>query len=537
MMHRNYAIAAVLTLLLILWVWIAIKGPTQTYRMSTVPQTLKTTESLVLLKKVVQERIAIIKRESGLLTPYNSRAMSFVSAAVDRATSLNELGAAFLLLPNNSIGSAPLGPLSGKPEDTTLFQFEQGSVGWYWGYATYKNQHISHDVANVMYYIIRIDLGTPEIRLKYNLPIGATTIYSVSFGAGFGEGTWHYSPYAMCRGSYEIRGPESFAFEARSEDGTVSISFNSDQKEFALEFSCKEDSNVFSTSTIFGKTSAPQFNAPRGCAPCVAGDGTLYWSYPQLTSSSKITIGIASRNFDHGDGWLDHQWMRGNDPLEVGVKILTNFSQLKKSVGGLGRYVWLNVHLGERQFMITAFPPESAKIEKGQTYPAQYISYSAHEAPTYKNKTTMTFHATTTYSGITFPTVISIGLPGPDGMETYTLNSVPYGACVTLDLTGNFHWSGSALLTDSNGESPGTGFIELNQFQPIDLYRSNMLKRAGIDESALNAFSGAPLAPIQVLPSVLYIVLGLGLFVAIIVFLILGGRHSSAKPENVVSYK
>lgn len=111
MMHRNYAIAALLTLLLILWVWIAIKGPTQTYRMSTVSQTLKTTESLILLKKVVQERIATIKRESGLLTPYNSRAMSFVSAAVDRATSLNELGAAFLLLPNNSIGSAPLGPI------------------------------------------------------------------------------------------------------------------------------------------------------------------------------------------------------------------------------------------------------------------------------------------------------------------------------------------------------------------------------------------------------------------------------------------
>ena len=217
MMHRNYAIAAVLTLLLVLWVWIAIKGPTQKYRMSTVSRTLKTTESLILLKKVVQERIATIERESGLFTPYNSRAMGFVSAAVDRATSLNELGAAFLLLPNNSIGSAPLGPLSGNPEDTTLFQFEQGPVGWYWGYATYKNQHISHVVANVMYYIIRIDLGTPEIRLKYNLPLGATTIYSVSFGAGFGEGTWRYSPYAMCRGSYEIRGPESFAFEARSE--------------------------------------------------------------------------------------------------------------------------------------------------------------------------------------------------------------------------------------------------------------------------------------------------------------------------------
>jgi hypothetical protein len=525
MMHQNYATAAVLTLLLVFWIWVTVKGPTQRYAMSTAPRTLKTTDSLILLKKVVQERIVAIKRSSGPFTPYNASAMDLVSTAVDKATSLDELGAAFLLLPNNSIGSAPLGPLTGSPEDTTLFQFEQGTMGWYWGYATYEDQPSSGEVANVMYYIIRIDLGTPEIRRKYNLPLGATTIYSVSFGAGFGKGTWRYSPYAMCRGSYDIHGAQSFTFTAHNEDDTVAIAFKADKKEFTLEFSCKIEKNVFATSTTFGKTSNPQFNAPRGCAPCVAGDGTLYWSYPQLGASSSITIGTTTRNFKHGDGWLDHQWMRGNDPLELGVKILTNFSQLKKSVGGLGRYVWLNVHLGEKQFMITAFPPQSAKIEKGQAYPAQYIAYSAHEIPTYKNKTALTFEETTTHDGIIFPTVISVTLPGPDGSETYTLSSIPYGDCVTFDLTGNLHWSGSASLTDSKGKSPGTGFIELNQFQPIDLYRSNMMKKAGIDKSALSTFSDSPLTFVQVIPSILYVLLGLGLFVAIIVFLVLGSRH------------
>ena len=524
-MRRNYfnfIIAVILTMVFVLWILISFMSPSGEYVMPTAPMTLQTTDNFSLLKKVAQERVALIKKDSGIFTPYNPIAMKIAGDAIDKATTLNELGAAFLLLPNNSIGSYPIAPLTGKPQDTTLFQFEQGTTGWYWGYATYRDQPSVGKVANIMYYIIRIDIGTPKIRKKYNLPLGSTTIYSISLGAGFGKGSWRYSPYAMCRGKYVINGPQAFEFEAQNEDGTVLVSFGSDKKSFSLDFSCKVKDNKFSTSTVFKKIKDARFNAPNGCAPCVAGDGTLYWSYTQLDASSNITVNDRTLAFTKGDGWLDHQWMRGNDPLQLGVKIMTNISQLKKSVGGLGRYVWLNVHLSDVEFMVTAFPPQSTRISKGQTYAAQFIAYPSAKPTSFKNKTVMTFEETTVVDGVTFPTVISVTLPGPDGAEKYTISSIPYGNCVTLDLTGNLHWSGSASLSDSKGNSPGTGFIELNQFQTIDRYHTAMLSMAGIDTRNLTVFSGPPLTFIQVLPSFLYLILGLELLIAMLIFLIVG---------------
>ena len=451
--------AAILTMAFVLWILISFMGPSGKYTMSTSPRTLQTTDSFSILKKVAQERVTLIKNNSGIFTPYNPTIMSLVSDAIDKATTLNDLGAAFLLLPNNSVGSSALAPLSGRPQDTTLFQFEQGTVGWYWGYATYRDQPSTSKVANIMYYIIRIDIGTPEIREKYNLPLGSTTIYSISLGAGFGKDSWRYSPYAICKGKYVIRGAQSFHFEAQSEDGDVLISFGSDENSFLLDFSCKAKDNAFSTSTIFKKTKGARYNAPNGCAPCVAGDGTLYWSYTQLVARSNITVGTKTGSFNDGDGWLDHQWMRGNDPLQLGVKIITNISQSsRKSVGGLGRYVWMNIHLDDIEFMVTAFPPQSARIRKGQSYEAQFTSYPSGKPTSFKNKTVLTFDETTVVDGITFPTVISVTLPGPDGEEKYTVSSIPYGNCVTLDLTGNLHWSGSASLTDSKGNSPWNWF-------------------------------------------------------------------------------
>ena len=457
-MKSYFAIAIILSLLLTIWVIVTIRQPQHGYRMQTNPRTLVTTDDFDILKRVAQDRIAMIVKDSGLFAPYNPEAMESVSKAVEASSSLNELGAAFLLLPNNSLGSAPVAPLTGVPEDTTLFQFEQGTAGWYWGYATYKDQPSTGDAANIMYYIIRIDLGTPEIRAKYNLPLGATTLYSVSVGAGLGKGTWRYSPYAMCRGKYEIKDARQFQFTAESQDGDVTISFGAEKSSLMLEFSCKEKGNVFSSSTTFDIARSARFNAPRGCAPCVAGSGTLYWSYPHLVATSTITVDSKTeQGLTGGDGWLDHQWMRGNAPDSLGVQILTNISQLSKSVGGLGRYVWINVHLEGHEFMITAFPPQSAEISAGQTYAAKFISYPEHGDTTYDNETTMVLEKTTEIDGITFPTVFTIALPGSEKTEKYTISSVPYGDCVTLDLTGNLHWSGSASLMDSTGKSPRNG--------------------------------------------------------------------------------
>ena len=454
--------------------------------------------------------------------------MQTLTTTAKNAKTISQLGSIFLLIPNNSIGTAPLGNLSGNPADTTLFQFEQGIAGWYWGYATYLK-------ANIMFYIVRLELGTPEIRAKYNLPLGSTTIYSVSVGAGKGKGTWSYSPFATCGGSYQALDKKKFSFQC-GDDCSLNLKMQGDDTGFSLCFGCENGSREkFESSVRLKITEPPMFNSPKGCSPCAAGSGTLYWSYPQLSAQQgsitlnkevSVPCSLPSSGALSGDGWLDRQWLRGNDPNQTVLGMITSFIELSKSIGGLGRYVWINLHLkNNTQYMVTAFPPVTETIAKGQTYSAKYKKYGHGQDEVYNTvNTTISFKDTVTVKDpnggddIIYPIIFSIEV---DGHE-YTIDTTPYGTCVTMDLTGNLHWSGSATLASPTDKNTSSAFVELNQFQKPRDYTANMLKRAGVPINLLDEFLGAPLKFYQVIPALLVIILGLALFMSAIVLLILG---------------
>lgn len=503
----------------------------------TIGTKLKTHEDFKILRSVALDKLDLVKRRSGVFSPYNEQIMTNCEEGIRNAKTLDQLVAAFLFMPNKSIGTHALEALK-NPQDTTLFQFEQGTTGWYWGYATYPD-------ANIMFYIIRLDLGTPEIRAKYNLDIGKTTLYYVSVGVGFKQ-KWYYSPYIICGGTYTSTGDNMFEFKAgwkKTNDGYVLTEFDKKQDYiifkktkakidmFELDFHVSDGidvdnpgagPNMFSSKTAFNITQDPTFNNPKGCAPCASGAGTLYWSYTQLSSSSSITINNnpIPTSFLNGDGWLDHQWMRSNDPQQLIYKIFLTILQYFKSTGGLGRYIWLNIHLANTQYLITAFPPVDAIIKKGDIYSARYNTYSKLlKNPVFRRRGTVRVDEVVTVQGIIFPSLLSVTLHDLSGLEhVYIIDTKPYGKCVTIDITGNLHWSGSATLEGGQG----TAFAEFNQFEDIRTYRKTTLEKAGMATDGIELYTNAPLNFEQILPSLLVVFAISLLIISFIVLLIIG---------------
>lgn len=512
------------TALLILIYYIFHTPTFDTLEMQT-PMTAITSD-FSILKNVALDRIQYIKNKSGFLKPYNKNVMDIVSDMTTNATTLNNLAIASMLLPNSSIGMYPLDKL-GNAADTNVFQFEQGGIGWYWGYGTYPS-------ASIMFYIIRIELGNPDVRRKYNLPIGSTTVYSLSFGVG-SNGQWLYSPFCICGGSYIALSNKKFMFSASDPITKVSTVFTGDSQTgtFNLDFSFMSTTGIpvkCTTSLSQDNPSVPHLNAPYGCAPCISGAGTLYWSYTQLNTSSSISIGQNPPLIvDNGDGWMDKQWMRGGDPKQVFLQCLSNISQVKAFTGGLGRYIWLNLHIttpsGTKiQYMLSCFPDQFMQIASNQSFDAKYNIYSdSLSSPVYSQQGRITITDVQVVQGITFPKTITTSVKDLDGVSNiYTIDTSAYGDTVTIDLTGNFHWSGSATLSSASSGFYGTAFVEANQFETASDYMTVMLQKGGVSnpQDASKAFSGGALKKSQIVVSVFILILPI-LILAVLIILLL----------------
>lgn len=459
------------------------------------------------LKDVCKDKVKYIKDNTGFLRPYNKKIMDVVSQNINNATDLNTLIASFNLLPYNSLGTYPLTPLS-NPIDTTCFQLEQGTVGWYWGYLTFPKNKIS-----VMYYILRIDVGTEKLRKKYNLQLGETTAYYVALGLGK-DTDWHYTPYKYIRGSYQTFSESAFIFNSVDDD--IACQFSGlGPGQFHLNFTWKEGSDTFQVDTDIYSKQKPYFNGDdTGCAPCIAGAGTLYWSYTQLYNKNTkiifkdITSPINLDN-DSGIGWLDRQWTNSiiNNNL---INCVNNIVQSTKRVGGLGRYIWLNAHLDNEQYMITVMLTDNSKIEKDQILSnAKYNLYSSSlENPLYNQDTKLKILDTTTVDNTVFPTKYQVTVKDINDKEhTYLIDSTPFGNTVTIDLTGNFHWSGSALLFDETNNQVGTAFLEANQFQDYEKYTKNYFNKAKIIGNTEYFTGKSTITFGQAVPSILLLLL------------------------------
>jgi hypothetical protein len=470
--------------------------------------------------KLIPQRIEHVKDESTFLEPYNKDKLEFISQKIGSTDSAEKI-IMLASVPNIEMGYYQIQPIKQNPKVLSSFQFEQGMTGWFWIYGTFIDS--TGNTASFMYYLIRMDMFPPELRKEMNLPMGSTTYYFISTGVGKGN-EWKYSPFMFVRGEYKINSDSSFSFNAiDAPQGWVSKLNMNGTGNFVIESGWTDSTgqkNGFAANMNAVRT--PYLDNPGGCTPCAGGAGTLYFSYTQLATNGSITLNDSATSYTNGTGWVDRQWLN-RQVSTVYFSLLANLMNVTKSeTRGLGKYVWLNLHLGkDLQYMVSGNFGPNDTITKGTVFPTSTNRYGPNDNVQWKiSGVTGEVLDTLSTQGLVFP--VKYKITTPDGV--YILDAAKFPHSVSIDLTNNLHYNGSALVYDTTGKLVGTGFMEANQFAPPAQYTTNVLKGMGLDTTAENIamFSSYTKLPFwQGFPSVLLAIL---IPIIIIVLIILSIR-------------
>jgi hypothetical protein len=468
-------------------------------------------------RKVLPARFQYIKDESSFLEPYDKDKLALVENSVPNVTD-EQLIALLYCTPNMGLGQYRLEPITTLPANVTSFQFEQGMMGWFWFYGTFIDS--AGNTASYMYYIFRLDMFSPDLRAKLNLPMGSTTYYYIASGVGKGN-EWSYSPFKICRGEYKIQNDSVFSFTGLDLPQRWSFTLNStgvgkfNISSYWLDSTSKNQGFVADIKTA----RQPFFNGPQGCAPCEGGAGSLYFSYTQLHSSAALTVNDSVSNHTNGTGWLDRQWLNGQIST-IYLNLLSNsMGMFKEATGGLGKYVWLNLHLNDSlQYMLYNFFPLDSPVVKGTQFTTTQNRYGAK--PEWGLTGAAEVLETKELAGITFP--IKYKLAIREG--TVILSAEKFSKSISIDPSNNVHWDGSGIIYDSTGTKMiGTGFFEANEFAAADVYTSNLLQSIGLPVTSdnLQMFgTTSQLTVSQGLPSLIVtILIILALLILVILFI------------------
>ena len=245
----------------------------------------------------------------------------------------------------------------------------------------------------------------------------------------------------------------------------------------------------------------------------------MYFSYTQLKTGGTLTLNDSSANYTNGTGWIDRQWANGQVSTVYMSLIANTVKVFQTTQGGLGKYIWLNLHLGrELQYMIYVFPSPDSTMTKGTTFVSTINRYG-NGTPEYGLKGKGKVLETVMNNGIEFP--LKYSLETKDG--TYILDGSKFSKSVSIDISNNIHWDGSAIVYDQSGKIAGTGFLEANQFTEKNTYAANELLAMGLDTTKENKamFSSETKLPLaQGLPGILALLLAVIIVIVLIVLFI-----------------
>lgn len=471
------------------------------------------------LKSVVTEKLN--SRKSTIFMPFKKDVLNELKKALDDTKDdMVRLQRISALTPYTNKGLYDINTIS--PSETANFQFENGSAGWYWSYGTFVNDTLEHTY-NFMYYIVRLELGSPDIRTKFSLEPGETTVYLCSMGVGRGS-EWFYNPLSICRGSFKSTSEDNFVVTSLCDsDNAPSIKLTCNYNIFTVDLSFTDTNGVKCklSATSVGKKAF--LNAKNGCAPCKFGLGTNYWSYPHMSVTiNSISISDKINKNEEkllkkvkGDGWMDRQWMKSDTPNTGVVQLISNIvSSRPVKNWGLGKYIWINLHLDGVQYMVYGFPSENEPITEGTIIKnSKYnIYYSDDETSKLGLKPTIKISKTRNVKSdernsvlgrrecessvlcdntedVVFPVRYEITVKDMYNIShVYDVDATGFGDCVTYDQSGNLHWAGSTIVKES-GVPVGTGFIEANQFGDFTNYKNIIIKGAGIPMDKTSLFN------------------------------------------------
>ena len=406
------------------------------------------TANFETLKNVCLARLEDV---GGIFEPVRLEQYTIMKNALEKCNEYSQLQALSALIPYTSKGLDGVKPLEYPLQPYNPFQFEVGAAGWYWSYATF-------DKVCVTYMIVRLELGNKNVRKQFDLKLGSTTLYLCTWGIGR-DNNWMNNDLTILPGNYDADYTTGY-FKLKCVDEKKNETYTLEFSQDKYTFTCKNKNNfgVTITSTV---VKPGCINGKNGCVPaCISGIGTDYWSYPQL----QCRMTLDEENFKGGVGWMDRQWMKSGDPKNVLLKSVANIATLRPIQWGLGKYVWITIHDNNNtQYMVYAVV-NNIKIKKKLdiTKQAKVIKYSPDGTCTnifkvdqLKISDVMTVEETSAI----YPTKYTVQIEN----RTYNVDGTKYTGKTPgtiFDQSGNQHWAASAGLTDGDGKSVGSAFIE-----------------------------------------------------------------------------
>ena len=470
------------------------------------------------LKKYTEQRIDYIKKHSKNFAYYNEKKFDFLAQALRNAKNIDEYTGALVSLPNSEVGYYPILPLKGNPDDYTLYQFEQGMIGWYWVYGTYLDPK-TNSAASYFFYVTRYDVMPPDLREELKLPLGSTTYYQINANASVG-GKLNFSKKVVMPGTYTVKNKQ-YTLDLKSDDITLTMNGDASFCNLGCSFvNANESTDAHNTSFSAQMVSTrPGFwNGPKGCAPCAGGSGTSYFSKTNYTVSAEINLDNKSYKFTNGTGWIDRQWQntRASNPvLNMFSNIISTFNP--KATSFLDNtYFWIPINLGPKKQYMTAFFTNE-KLTRGKILQGFVLKYDENDDTTFNKKNA-------------YATKVVV-LDGVDLMNTfwptkfhidvdngYIVDTAPFGLALGPENQfGTYHLNGSAAVYDQNMQLVGTGFVEGNKIQDKTFRDTATLRTIGAPDNdiALRIFQDNKLKFKQTYPSFLIV------FVLVILIIIL----------------
>lgn len=504
-MNYLYLLAFFVTLLVIIII-ITKKGDSRT--VPSLPDGVYKSIPFEQLQQHTDKRLDFIKKNSKNYMYYNEKIFDFITPALKNAKTIDQYINTLFTVPNSEIGYYPILPLKGKPDDYMGYQFEQGMIGWHWIYATFYDP-VSKAAATYFVTIGRFDLFPPKLREELSLPVGATTYYTVNAAASVG-GKWNYSEKTTLPGVYTKNG-STFSMDLSSSNVSVNLTGDASFCNVSCSFVNANQSAESKTTSFSAKMNSTRpgfWNGPKGCAPCIGGSGSLYFSKTNYDVTANIDINNVSYKLSNGVGWMDRQWQnrRITKPfLNVFANILSTFSTQASSFTDY-TYIWTPINIGPNK-QYAPFTLTKEKLYRGKVLKGHVIKYSEDNSDltSTMSNTSFTILDGVNYLNTFWPTKIFVDLD--DG---YIVDQSPFGLAISPETNnGTFHQNGSTIVYDKNMNYVGTGFLEGNDLQDQDIRIINYLKTINLpsDQKSVDLLKKSTLSSKQTWPSFLIIII------------------------------
>lgn len=470
---------------------------------------------LTVLRDALIRRLHKMKESSGVLTPVDvPRVNALISTLQSTDPTCSSLVASASMIPNQSCGFEPLESLkSSNPLDYTCFQFGQGNIGWHFCYGNFGSMAFT-----LMFF--RVEMGTPCINREMDIAPEAGVIYTVSAGFGPKGGPWTMMPATATQGIYSC-GNQSFSFQALPGSDCPwlqKFTMSQDQGLTMIDLAWTDtDQSAVGYNVKLTPSKPPVFQGPKGCLPCVGGQGTIYWSYPLMTAEGQVGL-LSSAPLSGGLGWYDHQWLSAGGALNSKIlQLFSNVSGMFKTPLVV-RWLWITLQLaGDLQYMTSTILSDLPQV--GKTYNFTVVTKNQGSSVSYDEKGTLTVEEMVQVGQQSFPTKYSIVLNN----NTYTLQG-GFGNSTVYLPSSVLNWEGPGFVYDINGNLIGTGFLEANQLSSADNLISTVGKKAGVPSSDFNLFRLKKTSICAGLWSMMILLLGIILILILICKLILMAR-------------